>query len=81
MPNETQIECYFKSSELAKLCQGTKDIVINIKKTYTPGKWPTFDISAAAFKKGGKTGKALKAMPPGDGTTGGSTPGCPAPCK
>jgi hypothetical protein len=77
MPNETQIECYFKSADLAKLCQGSKDIVINIKATYTPGKMPTFDISASAFKKGGKTAKA---MPLGD-SGGGSTPGCPVPCK
>ena len=81
MPNETQIECYFKSADLVKLCQGAKDIVINIKATYTPGKMPKFDISASPFKKGAKSGKAVKSMPLGDGTSGGSTTGCPTPCK
>ncbi len=81
MPNETQIECYFKSADLIKLCQGTKDIVINIKATYTPGKMPKFDISASPFKKSSKSGKTIKAMPLGGDTTGGSTTGCPSPCK
>ena len=80
MPNETQIECYFKSAELAKLCQGSKDIVINFKATYPPGAQPRFEISASVFKKGTKAVKPVKAMPLGDGTTGG-TSGCPTPCK
>ncbi|HEY5406982.1 MAG TPA: hypothetical protein VIJ92_07840 [Ginsengibacter sp.] len=80
MPNETQIECFFKSSELAKLCQGCKDVVVKFKATYTEGKIPTFEISASSYKKGAKSGKGLKAMPLQDGTDG-SIPGCPTPCK
>jgi hypothetical protein len=80
MPNETLIECYFKSADLLKLCQTSKDIVINVTATYTPGKMPKITVSAAAYKKAAKSGKSAKAMPLGDGT-GGSVPGCPAPCK
>ena len=85
MANETQIECFFKSAELAKLCQGTKDIVVNIKVTYSEGKVPTFNISASALptvtKKAGKPKKGVKSMdlfegdPPPPPVTG-----CPSPC-
>ncbi len=79
MPNETQIECYFKSSELAALCKTSKDIVINFKASYLPGKAPTFEISAAGFTKGAKAGKSGKHMIMAD-SGGGSVGGCPTPC-
>lgn len=78
MPNETQIECYFKSADLAALCKGTEDIVINFKASYPPGSQPKFEISAAALKHGSKSGKVVKPMPLADGT---GTTGCPTPCK
>jgi len=78
MPNETQIECYFKSSELAKLCQGSKDIVINFKATYPPDAQPKFEISASVFKKGAKTGTVVKSAPLGDSNP--PAGGCPSPC-
>jgi len=72
MPNETQIECYFKSSELAALCKTSK-------ASYLPGKAPTFEISAAGFTKGAKAGKSGKHMIMAD-SGGGSVGGCPTPC-
>ena len=81
MPNQTQIECYFKSSELAALCKTSKDIVINFKASYLPGKYPTFEISAAGFTRRGKAGKSIKSLPLTEGGGGGgSTGGCPKPC-
>lgn len=81
MPNETQIECYFKSADLAKLCKGSTDIIINFKATYPPGALPKYEISAKVFTKGAKAGKTAKAalmassseIPP-------PTDGCPSPC-
>ena len=74
MPNETQIECYFKSSEIAALCKISKDIVIKFKASYPPGKPPVFEISAAGFTRGAKTRKTLIMA------DGGSSGGCPKPC-
>lgn len=82
MPNQTQIECYFKSADLAKLCKGSEDIVINFKATYPAGAMPKYEISAKAFTKGAKAGKTAKSalmasssapLPP--------TNGCPSPCQ
>ena len=78
MPNETQIECYFKSSELAELCRKGKDIIINFKASYPPDAPPKFEITANVFTRGKKTGKSVKSAPLGDGTPGGT--GCPKPC-
>ena len=78
MPNETQIECYFKSSDLAEICKKSKDIVINFKASYPPGAPPKFEITVNAFTRGKKTGPISKSAPLGDGTPGGT--GCPKPC-
>jgi hypothetical protein len=82
MPNETQIECYFKSSTLADLCKKGEDIIINFNVSFPPSKSPEFKISAAVFKKGVKTGKVGGVIPLGDsgGSGGGGTTGCPSPC-
>ena len=85
MANETQIECFFKSADLAKLCQGTKDIVVNIKVTYSENVAPTFVISASALppakKKAGPAKKGVKSMALSDGgPTPPPVPGCPSPC-
>jgi hypothetical protein len=74
MPNEIQIECYFKSSEMAALCKRGKDIIINFKASYPPDAKPTFEISANSFKAGQKPrpGVAADTTPPAGG--------CPKPC-
>jgi len=67
MPDVFQTECYFLSSEMAKLCVGTKDIRVTIKVTYPPGKEPEFTIEASGMT---------------DKTQGGDPiPGCPTPCR
>lgn len=81
MPNQTEIECFFKSSELAALCKQGKDIVINFKATYPAGKTSMFEISASVYKKPGKN-NSIKGTLLGDGDSGlGGTTGCPLPCK
>jgi hypothetical protein len=60
MTNETSIECYCRSDEMAKLCQGSKDIVIRFKASYPPNKKPVFKIYAEAYHRGGKGRKELK---------------------
>ena len=83
MPNETQIECYFKSADLAKLCKGSKDIVINFKATYPPGALPKFEITANVFTKSTKAGKTAKAslMASSSTTPSSGSGGCPSPCQ
>jgi hypothetical protein len=81
MPNTTEIECYFKSEELAAICKTSKDVVIRFTATYPPNAKPVFTITANGYTRGAKTGtsaKGKKAQPLGDGD-GGST-GCPKPC-
>ena len=79
MPNETQIECYFKSAEMAKLCKAGDDIVIHFKASYPPDSPPTFTISADSYTKGVKKGKSVKSSAPsGPGFQAG---GCPTPCQ
>lgn len=80
MSNKTQIECYFKSADLAKLCKGCEDIVVNFKATYFAGAPPKFEIFASQLKNGIKAGKLPKSGPPDDGTSD-SVPGCPTPCR
>lgn len=81
MPNETQIECYFKSADLAKLCKGSRDIVINFKATYPPGALPKFEITANVFTKGAKAGKTIKSLLVTKADTLTSVIGCPSPCQ
>ena len=78
MPNETQIECYFKSATLADLCKKGEDIVINFQVSFPAGESPKFEITANAFTRGKKAGKSAKLIPLGDGGPGGN--GCPKPC-
>jgi hypothetical protein len=78
MPNEIQIECYFKSSEMAALCKRGKDIIINFKASYPPDSKPTFEIYADSFNKGVKAGKKTKIAVAADTTP--TTGGCPKPC-
>ena len=80
MPNQTQIECFFKSSELAALCKQGKDIIINFTATYPPNSKPTFEITANVYKKGTKKASAKGMLAAGDGGSGGGTGGCPMPC-
>lgn len=65
MPNELQIECYFKSEDLAVLCQGSTDIVVKITVSYPPDAPPVFEITADALNK-------LESEP---------VNGCPYPCR
>ena len=78
MPNETQIECYFKSADMAALCQGTTDIVINFKASYPPDSPPTFEITADGFTEGVSAAKSITstAAPTSNPPVG----GCPKPC-
>ncbi|HVZ96640.1 MAG TPA: hypothetical protein VG847_07180 [Chitinophagaceae bacterium] len=80
MPNQTEIECYFKSSELAALCKKGKDIIINFKATYPPGKSPKFEISASAYKGSEKSSVKGSLLGGGDDSGSGGTTGCPQPC-
>ena len=84
MPNTTQIECYFKSADMAALCVGSTDVVIYFEATYPPGAPPVFVITADSYngtltakKSVKKTTKSKKGIPLGDG---GGTTGCPKPC-
>jgi hypothetical protein len=78
MPNQTEIECYFRSSDLEKLCKKGKDIIVNFKATYLPGKPPEFEISASVLRKSDKI-TTVKGMLKGDDGSG-TTDGCPSPC-
>lgn len=81
MTNKTEIECYFKSADLAALCVGSTDIVVNFSATYPPGAVPVFLITAGVYKPAPavkKSKKSKKPIPLGDG--GGTVPGCPKPC-
>jgi|GEM_PF-1365650 len=87
MANQHQIECFFKSADLAKLCKSTKDIIITVNVSYSEGVAPTFDISASAWtpvtKKAAppKKGAKVKTMAlSGGDPTPPPVPGCPAPC-
>ncbi len=80
MPNQTKVECYFKSSELEKLCKQGKDIIINFKADYLPGKSPEFTITASVFKKNGKETAIQGMLTDADNSGGGTTSGCPTPC-
>ena len=66
MPDVFQTECFFVSSEMAKLCQDTTDIKVTIKVSYPPGKEPEFEIMASGYDKDIEQGTPI--------------PGCPAPC-
>lgn len=63
MQNETMIECYCRSEQMAKLCEGSKDIVIRFKASYPPDKKPVFKIYAEVYHKRGKGGKGGKPEP------------------
>ena len=78
MPNEIQIECYFKSSDMAALCKAGKDIIINFKASYPPDAPPTFKISANSYTKGARSGKSIKSATLADGSP--PAGGCPKPC-
>ncbi len=65
MQNQLQMECYFKSSALAELCQAADDIVITCKVIYQANEPPSFEITANAYPASGDAG---------------SKPGCPQPC-
>lgn len=80
MSNKTQIECYFKSADLAKLCKGCEDIVVHFRVSYHADAPPKFEIFASQLKGGVKAGKSLKYAATGDGTSD-TVPGCPTPCK
>jgi hypothetical protein len=63
MTNETMIECYCRSEKMAKLCQGSKDIVIRFKASYPPNKKPQFKIYAEVYhRKGAKGGKPVQSI-------------------
>lgn len=81
MPNQTKIECFFKSSELAQLCKQGKDIIINFTASYPADAKPTFEISASVYKKGTKKASAQGMLLGGDDSGSGGTAGCPVPCK
>ena len=81
MPNQTEIECFFKSSELAALCKQGKDIVINFKAIYPAGKASVFEISASVYQKQDKKNSIKGALLGGSGSGSGGTTGCPLPCK
>ena len=67
MPDVFHTECYFLSSEMAKLCVGTKDIKVSIKVAYPPGKEPEFTIEASGMTREAEEGESI--------------PGCPTPCR
>lgn len=80
MSNKNQIECYFKSNELAKLCKGCEDIVIHYKATYYANAPTKFEIFATQLNGTAKKGKSVKPGPLG-GSGSDVVPGCPTPCK
>jgi len=67
MPDVFHTECYFLSSEMAKLCVDTRDIKVAIKVAYPPGKVPEFTIEASGMN--------------GEIEGGEPIPGCPTPCR
>lgn len=78
MTNKTEIECYFKSKDMAELCQDSDDIIIYFSATYPPDALPVFDISASSYNTASLTTKAAKGAVTND--AGGTKPGCPKPC-
>ena len=66
MQNQLQMECYFKSSDLAELGAEADDIVIRCTVTFPPGASPTFEITATGFSSGADSSP--------------SKGGCPQPC-
>jgi hypothetical protein len=80
MTNETKIECYFRSADLAELCKNCDDIVIHFIAAYPPDKPPKFDISAKKYfrsKEGGVVAKSLVTAPTASPD---ELSGCPYPC-
>lgn len=67
MPDVFQTECFFLSSEMAKLCVDTKDIKVTIRVSYPPGKEPEFKIEAIGITDKMQGGDLI--------------PGCPIPCR
>lgn len=77
MPNEIQIECYFKSAEIAKLCEGSEHIIVYFKSSFGPGSTPTFEISADSFMEEASAGKSVKLA----ARAGDRAAGCPTPMQ
>ena len=81
MTNETKIECYFRSADLAELCKNCDDIVIHFIATYPPDQSPKFQISARKYSRSKEGGAVAKSLVTGTTNMQQSVPGCPWPCK
>jgi len=81
MPNQTEVECYFKSSDLEKLCKQGNDILINFLASYAPGKIPEFTITASVFNHSGKKVTVEGMLTDVESSGGSSASGCPQPCS
>ncbi len=75
MPNQLEVNCYFKSEELEKLCKGTRDIVVKITVLFPPEKEPVFEVIAQGLNDSKKESLAALTAPPPP------VPGCPYPCR
>ncbi len=75
MPNQLEVNCYFKSEELGKLCEGTKDITVRITVSFPPEKEPVFEVIAQGLHDSKKESLFALAAAPSP------VPGCPYPCR
>ncbi len=75
MANQLEVNCYFKSGELGKLCEGTKDVVVKITVSFPPEEAPVFKVIADGLHDSKKESLAAQAAPPPP------VPGCPYPCR
>ena len=78
MPNQLEVNCYFKSEDLAKLCEHTQDVLVKISVSYPPEAPPVFEIRAQGLNGSKKESLGAHALHP---TLPPPVDGCPTPCK